>query len=84
MKLLVFSRIQSTRTAAGTTLAGQMRVNGYETNASHWYTRAIHAAANRHSAVYVAPNGSRKPTHAMYWIADGMIIVANGVTIGHH
>ena len=61
-----------------------MRVNGYETNASHWYTRAIHAAANRHSAVNVAPNGSRKPTHAMYWIADGMIIVANGVTIGHH
>src|SRR5882762_9838203 len=83
-KLRVFSRTKSMRMAAGTTVAGQTRVNGYDTNASNWYRRAIQAARNRHNAVYVAPSGSRNASQAMYWIADGMMIVAKGVNIGHH
>src|SRR5260221_12114837 len=83
-KLRVLSRTMSMRMAAGITDAGQTSVNGYETNASNWYKRAIQAPRNRHNAVKVAPSGRRNPNQAMYCIAEGMMIVANGGTIGHH
>src|SRR4026207_91621 len=37
-----------------------------------------------HTAVYVAPVGNRHASHWMYCRADGMMMNANGETIGHH
>src|SRR5215211_547496 len=40
--------------------------------------------ANIQTAVYVIPVGKRQASHWMYWRAEPMMMIANGVMIGHH
>src|SRR5215218_10607228 len=44
----------------------------------------MNVQANKQTAVYVMPVGKRHASHWMYCNADPMMMIANGVMIGHH
>src|SRR5919108_4342021 len=44
----------------------------------------MNVQANMHTAVYVMPVGKRHASHWMYCRADPMMMIANGVMMGHH
>src|SRR5512132_4491957 len=44
----------------------------------------MNVQANMATAVYVIPVGKRQASHWMYCSADPMMMIANGVMIGHH
>src|ERR671919_3199640 len=44
----------------------------------------MNVQANRETAVYVIPVGKRQASHCMYCRAEPMMMIANGVMIGHH
>src|SRR6266508_1795807 len=83
-KLFVFSSTQSSQMPAAMMLTGQTKLIGNPPNQSHCTIRPVHEAKNSASAVYTPPVGIRHASHWMYCSADGMMITANGVTIGHH
>src|SRR5262245_43093880 len=84
MKLRVFKRIQSVKIAAGRIVAGPTKLRGEVTNTSHCSHRPSHETSHRPTAVYVHPVGNFQASHWMYWRADGMMIMANGVRVIHH
>src|SRR5438309_806555 len=84
MKLRDCMRTKSIRMPAGIHVADQTKLIGRLTKYFHWTNRPTHVQKNRHTAVYVAPVGKRQARHWMYWSADGMMIVANGVIVIHH